>query len=54
MDEPIDPYMGDEHEETASGLGADHDGLDGEDEDTPHKNPEESEDASPYLGDMYE
>lgn len=52
MDEPIDPYMGDEHEESASGLGAEHDELKDEDEEdeASEKHTDEQEDTPPYMG----
>ncbi len=50
----MDPYMGDDHEDSASEIDTEHEGLDEDDEGDARKRTDESEDAPPYLGDMYE
>lgn len=51
MDEPVDPYMGDEHEETISGLDTEHDELGEEGEEKEHARRSEDGDA---MDEMYE
>lgn len=50
----MDPYMGDDHEDSASEIDAEHEGFDEEGDGEVHKRTDESEDAPPYQGDMYE